>query len=84
MLFIYIFLFSAPNIQGRSVIRHQILTRSMVTWVYKIGSEIWGNLHKKLNVQLQTDQYRYLQEHSHVQQIALCNSSKKELKELYK
>ena len=46
-------LFSALSLQGRSVNRHQILSRTMMTLVYKIGSESWGPtpLSKKLEDQ---------------------------------
>ena len=36
--------FSAPNLQGRSVDHRQIVTRSMVTRIYKIGSGILSKL----------------------------------------
>ena len=36
--------FSPPNLRGRSVDRHQILTCSRVSLIYKIWSEIYGPL----------------------------------------
>jgi len=47
---VFFLIFSAPNLPNPSVDRHQILTHfdtcSMVTRIYKIGSEIWGSAPK--------------------------------------
>jgi len=47
--------FSASDRRGHSVDRQQILTCSMLTRIYKIGSENWGPSSKKIRTISQLD-----------------------------
>jgi len=44
---VFSYFFQMPNLRGRLVDRHQILTRSVVTLIYKIRSGNLGLLHPK-------------------------------------